>query len=172
MVNKQQNINAVLQKKKKKFIRQKMHTHPQHTYTPISHAHMSCPYANPAVLGQTTAASVYRSGGGGGEWFHHVRTIILGYSQQIHFYSLLKWTMSKVNGERPWGIYAPLQRVPGELIYYNLECEYNILMRYISQFAKYKLCNINQTEISNVWNLRKRCEFFANIALFLFPLCL
>ena len=46
---------------------------------------------------------------------------------------------------------------------------YNILMRCISQCAKYKLCIIKQTEISSVWNLRKRHEFVENIACFLFP---
>ena len=110
-------------------------------------------------------------GGGGVIKYFKTHPIILGYSQQINFYSLLKWTISKAaNGrERPWVIYAPLQQVPGELIYYSPEFRYNILMRCISQCAKYGLCIINQTEISNVWNLRKRGEFFENIALFLFP---
>ena len=96
---------------------------------------------------------------------------ILGYFQQINCYSLLKWTIFKAanGGERPWGIYAPLQRMHRELKYYSPKFCYNILMRCISQCAKYELCIIEQTEISSVWNLRKRHEFVKNIACFWFP---
>ena len=96
---------------------------------------------------------------------------ILGYSQQINCYSLLKWTIFKAanGGERPWVIYAPLQRMHRELKYYSPEFSYNILMRCISQCAKYKLCIFFFFLISSVWNLRKRHEFVDNIARFLFP---
>ena len=86
----------------------------------------------------------------------------------IHYWS--EPSLKAANGgERPWGIYAPLQRMHRELKYYSPKFSYNILMRCISQCAKYKLCIIKQTEISSVWNLRKRHEFVENIACFLFP---